>query len=432
MKQFLLAIFLLLVVGISDAAAATLYRSVGVTATDLKTAASTVTISGTTATFSADQPNNVGVGDAVVYGSTYIAFITGRTSASVFTVQNSTGGTPTAASAGTAVAIYRCFISLSNWNANTTANTNINAAVRASVLMASKNLVTGGHIMMVPCYADGADASVTVDGWTTGASNYVKIYTPVTTSEVGISQRHNGRWGNGYRTTGYFILSDEYVRIDGMSVYQSASARVVFVSGSTGAGEVHISNCFAWYTNNDATGYDVYDIWSVGALTVKIWNCIGINDSTATGSEAFYFNDADVTTYCYNCTAIANAGEGFYSWQGTVVLKNCLGYSTSGAAFAMTGTDTITYSASDDATADDRGGAGNRISQTFSFVDAANDNYHLLSTDAGAVDYGTNLSADANLAFVYDLDGDPRPLGATWDIGADEAQARGGMVATEY
>ena len=430
MKCFLLTIGLLIIAGVSDVAAATLYRSVGTTATALNNAA-TVTISGSVATFSAAQPDNIGVGDAIVYGSTYIAFITFRTSTTTFNVQNATGGVPTAAGAGTSVAVYRCFNSLSNWEGNTTANTNINAAVRPSVLMSSLNLVTAGHILMVSCYADGVDGSVTIDGWTTGASNYIKIYTPVNLLEAGTSQRHNGTWGNGYRITGYLIISDEYVRVDGLSVYQSGANRIYFVTGSTGAGEVHISNCFGWYTNDSATGFDVYDVWSVGALTIKVWNCIGINDSASTTSEAFYFNDADITVYCYNCTGIANAGRAFRNvYTNPATLKNCLGYSASNSAFYGSFTS-VTYSASDDVTADDWGGSGNRISQTFSFVDSANDNFHLLPADIGAVDRGVDLVADSYISFFQDIDAGRRPMGPAWDIGADEVIPPG-FFFTEY
>jgi len=300
--------------------------------------------------------------------------------------------------------------------------------------MPSLNLVALGYILRVPCYADGLDTSmVTIDGWTTGASNYINIYTPTATSEVGGTQRHSGKWGDGYQKDDYLIISDEYVRIDGLSIKQVEGNRTFFVSNSTGVGEVHISNCFGWYTYTSS--YDVFDVFTVGPLVVKLWNCIGISDSTNATSDVFYFNDVDATIYCFNCTGIANAGRAFQSdfSAAPAVLKNCLGYSVSSAAFSGSFTS-VSYSASDDVTADDWGGAGNRISQTFTFMDSANDNFHVAATDAGAKDYGTSLSADAVIPFAIDIDGDPRPLGAFWDIGADETQywGSGSFIGMEY
>ncbi|MBG0770578.1 MAG: hypothetical protein H0S82_02665, partial [Anaerolineaceae bacterium] len=50
------------------------------------------------------------------------------------------------------------------------------------------------------------------------------------------------------------------------------------------------------------------------------------------------------------------------------------------------------------------------------FVDAASDNYHI-NSDSPAVDAGTSV------ALSEDYDGDSRPLGGGYDIGADEVQS---------
>ena len=47
------------------------------------------------------------------------------------------------------------------------------------------------------------------------------------------------------------------------------------------------------------------------------------------------------------------------------------------------------------------------------FVDAAHDDYHL-KADSAAIDAGTDLG------IAIDVDGDPRPTGAGFDIGFDE------------
>jgi len=66
-------------------------------------------------------------------------------------------------------------------------------------------------------------------------------------------------------------------------------------------------------------------------------------------------------------------------------------------------------------------GTGDRNSQTFSFTDASNGDFHLTASDTGARGYGTNLYNDSVYAFQTDIDGDDRGgSGAQWDIGADE------------
>ena len=80
----------------------------------LNTSSRTVTIAGTTATFSASMPDKVGVGDVLQYqvaATWYAAFISARTSNTVYTVQSATGGTPQAAAGGTAVSVYRAYTS---------------------------------------------------------------------------------------------------------------------------------------------------------------------------------------------------------------------------------------------------------------------------------------------------------------------------------
>jgi hypothetical protein len=72
-------------------------------------------------------------------------------------------------------------------------------------------------------------------------------------------------------------------------------------------------------------------------------------------------------------------------------------------------------------------GANSKNAATVTFVDSANLDLHLATGDAGAKDSGTDLSADANYPFAFDIDGTTRA--GTWDIGADEYVAAGGDTA---
>ena len=89
--------------------------------------------------------------------------------------------------------------------------------------------------MQVAAYADGPDTDsgqVHIGSeWVTGPNNYIRIYTPVSTSEVGVSQRHTGTAGTGYVRRpsvagpgSYDVLQIDtnYVRVEGIDFDGSA------------------------------------------------------------------------------------------------------------------------------------------------------------------------------------------------------------------
>jgi len=128
--------------------------------------------------------------------------------------------------------------------------------------------------------------------------------------------------------------------------------------------------------------------------------------------------------YLYNCCAINNGQDGFLSSNsdGTanIVLKNCLAYGNGGEDFETGGEfdeTNSTNNASEDATAP---GVNERINQTFTFRNAGSDDWHLDINDAGARDFGADLSADGDYAFDDDIDFRTRIAAWTWDIGFDE------------
>ena len=210
-----------------------LYRSVGTNTGNLNTGGETVTISGTTATFTGSMPANIGVGDVLEYqdgGSNWqVAFIEGRTSDTIYTVSDATGATPVATAGSVAVNVYRAYTSLFNWEAQDENDAIIDPLVED--FDTSTDLVSANTVMLVAAYADGPDTNpngVTISGWTTGANNYIRVYTPVSTSEVGTSQRHTGTAGTGYvlrpstlsPATNFRLLQilENYVRIEGLEL----------------------------------------------------------------------------------------------------------------------------------------------------------------------------------------------------------------------
>ena len=403
-----------------------LYRSVGTTATDLNTSAHNVTISGTTATFAGTMPDNIGVGDALAYnnGSAQLAFITGRTSSTVYTVADKDGGTPAAAS-NVAVGVFRSYTSLFNWEASTQ-NGNITEPSPGDV-NPSTNLVTANTIMMVAAYGDGPDTTnLDIDSWTTGSSNYIKIYTPASISEVGNTQRHSGIWD----TSKYHIEAvekvidvwEEYVRIEGLQIRQTSVVQPgdsgIIVNATTTAEYQFSHNIIRGVTSTSwHTGIEFY---TVGPSSVAyIWNNIIYDFGNSTFGYAMNPTDPDLTSYIYNNT-MYNNGNGILEDEGAVAIaKNNIAFGHTGNDYG--GMD----AASDNNLGEDTAFAGDanyvQTSQTAvqMFVDPSGSprDLHILST-SDAHDAGADLSGDANLPFSDDIDGESRS--GSWDIGADE------------
>ncbi|MCK4985261.1 MAG: hypothetical protein KAS40_07070, partial [Desulfobacterales bacterium] len=408
--------------------ATTLYRSVGITATDLNTGSLTVEISGSTATFSGDMPTNVGVGDVLAYnnGSNQIAFIHGRSSATVFTVKDKDGGTPSAA--GTSVGVYRAYTytSLSNWESQTE-NSTITEPTEDDV-NPSTDLATANTIMMVACYGDGEDTtSANINSWTTGPDNYIKIYTPVSLSEVGASQRHNGAWDtSAYRISmvaTYFAgigIKERYVRIDGLQIESnmevSGESNGIQVSdgNSDAAVEIHISNCIFRMTTDPLPADAAFGI---GILTgfsgdnslyvAKVWNNIIYGYAIAGGGgTCMYAENNNGTVYAYNNTCVGGSGavSGFAIWD------NVDFYVKNNISIDFTDPYNGTFNANSTNNVSDTGDApgSNPVDGEPTFVNKAGNNYHLASSDTVAQGAGADLDGDANLPITDDIDGDSR------------------------
>lgn len=287
--------------------------------------------------------------------------------------------------------------------------------------------------------AHTADSTaVIIDGWTTTAVYYIYIHTSATA-------RHNGT----YQTTKYRLEIanaimitnlENYVKIDSLQLYMTAvssTSKVIIQSmmESTTVGE--ISNCILRGVPNSAyTFHGGLDLttFPAGAYTVtwKIWNNI-FYDFNGTGTTVFGLttyetSGAPLYVYAYNNT-FHNSKIGYYEQVAdTSVAKNNLFISCATAASGTfaTGTD---YNATENAslgyTVTGSGNTHDRNSTnvpgiTFTFINEGGDDFHIASTDAGARNYGVNLSIDGNIAFSTDIDGQTRPGESTWDIGADE------------
>jgi len=292
-----------------------------------------------------------------------------------------------------------------------------------------KDLVTADEIAIAKCRCTSGSAdttAVTIDGWTTDADHYIKIWT-----DPNEGYRHDGKWNTSkYRldtgpvSDGVITILENYVRLLGLQLKASGAGdcRGVCVNANGSDSEIRIGYCLIWMQPESgyyADGIRVSDEVN-GAINVKvfntiIWDCFSPGYPTARCHGIY---NQYGTTYAYNVTCV-NCQTGFRRYNYSFTVKNCLAkcdaYDTNYIDFDGTFTDASDYNASSDGTAP---GANSRTNQTFTFVDETNDDFHLASDDAGAKDYGTDLSSDPNLSFTDDIDGETRS--GTWDIGADE------------
>lgn len=268
------------------------------------------------------------------------------------------------------------------------------------------DLTSVDEIRQAECHNFVDTAMVDIDGWTTDATRYIRIYA---------AQNHGGVYGtSSYRLapadTGWsFINRENYCRVEGLCISTTATCQTVFYHYASGTADCRYDRVIVKGTAN--VTYGVRN----GNSGLATYTNILIYDVRGGASRSFYHEIG--TSNCYNCTAI-NSSTGFRQDSGTCVVKNCAYYSQ--GAPTPNGYDGnwgsgSTNNASDQAS--DAPGTNPRNSVTPTFVDETNDDFHLASGDTAWKDQGADLSG----TFTVDIDNVTRS--GTWDIGADEYTA---------
>lgn len=291
--------------------------------------------------------------------------------------------------------------------------------------------ITGLGPAIAECYSMLDSTAVVINGWTTTASDYIKIYTPTAERHAGVYTTSKYRMDVGANTA--ITINEDFVRVFGLQIYHSNTAvdnrHGIDISGTSTSAVIHIGYNILRGNNNGGWYDSGVNTTSTATGTVYIYNNI-IYDWGRSGSAAYAgicinaFSPTTLDAYIYNNT-IQNCHYGISRLDADIIAVNNL-FSASVTADASgtfaAGTDyNATSRASIGYTVTGGGNTHDRLSQTFTFVDGTNKDFHLQSSDAGAKDYG--VSDPGSGLFSDDIDGATRT--GSWDIGADEYTAGG-------
>lgn len=276
--------------------------------------------------------------------------------------------------------------------------------------------------------ADTSNVDQTVWDMTTTATNKLRIIGEQSPLHPNFSTAKSGKYDTSlYRITatnrnGLYNNIPEHVEFHGIQVHvtvSNASSYIALKTSNANQDNTDIAcimaHCIAkaTITSGSIIGLQTRFPGTGGRGTSKVYNCLAIDCSTGFNND--FGLSGDVGEY-YNCTA-ADCTYGFVE-DATMKVVNCL---AKGATIGFVGT----FAAGSNYNAEDDGngapGANSRSAQTFTFVNAASDDFHLASSDAGAKDFGT--SDPGSGLFSNDCDGQTRS--GSWDIGFDEYQVAG-------
>ena len=281
------------------------------------------------------------------------------------------------------------------------------------------NLVTATQSEILECYGGPHDDNITLAGATTNA-RYFRIIRPA----AGEGHAGTSNTGVHFACTSdaeVFLTSEAFCQIQDLVIsanFNSATHRSLI---SFRAANCLAVGCIGFDSANSGAGALAGISGTAAGDDCGIIACVIDNIE----AEGIFVAAGQANNFYYNNTLVDCGTRGINNNDATTVVKNTLAKDNPTADFDGAVAAASTTNSSSDGTAV---GTSPRVEQTFTFVSEAGDDWHLAGQDAGAMNFGTDLSADSLFAFNDDIDGD---LFDTWDIGADENDPAGAGVAEE-
>jgi hypothetical protein len=213
---------------------------------------------------------------------------------------------------------------------------------------------------------------------------------------------NHARWGGGIHNQDYVDLVLTNCTFIGNSAGWNGGGMQNEDAGPT------VINCTFIENSASSTGGGINNWYFIDPTVI---NCIFIGNSAEYGGGMFSSDNNPTVT---NCTLVGNSasinGGGMANYKSNPTVTNCILWGDSGGEIKNDSSNpVVTYCNVDGGYPGD----GNFDADP-QFVNPGNGNYHL-SSESPCVDAGTE-------AGVYDdFEGDPRPQGNDYDIGADES-----------
>ncbi len=414
-----------------------IYRSVGPSNTvALSTGAgNNLTISNSIANFASSVDNDIGIGDILQYDSNNdgtvdtLAVIYGRVNSQSFSLRDLSGAVVTdLATADQDWSIFRAYTSLADAE-NGDENTGIDVALRNfDTWSGGKNLVASNEQWNMTLYADGQETNpVTFSGWTTSATNYLRVYPPNQSSEVGNSQRHGGIWNdrrfisNVDGNHNIEIGDIGNIVIEGLQIEVSptgSSMSGINLPGNNDS-EQHIlknniirASMSGFTGNGNGVRIALYNAPSTSNSLFLVNNII-YGFSSGNGILTINTDNSD-NIYIYNNTVVGNSvGIDGRTYSGdNIELKNNI--SVNNQTDYNEGFDLALQNISSDGTSPNAGLQNKDI--VFNHEEVWD--FRLAGNSFFAIGTGQDLSADVNYAFNSDI---TNRIRTRWDIGASTA-----------
>ncbi len=282
------------------------------------------------------------------------------------------------------------------------------------------DIVSLDEIRQAECYSMSDTTAITIDGWTTDATRYIRIYTPS-------AERHDGKYNTSkYRievtNTRLVDCLEDFVRFEGVQFLVTTNAGAQGIRTIVNAtNEIRVDSCI--FKGVITTASEVDGISAITNTNLKVKNCIFYDFVNATNFMAgIYLNASILSAFIYNST-FHNCRFGIHSdaAAGLSTLKNVLIQDSTSDGFSGSYSGSSTNNCSD--IASDAPGS-NAQTGSVTFVDESGDDFHLSDSDTVAKDNGISLASDSDYPFSDDIDGQTRS--GSWDIGADEISSGGG------
>jgi hypothetical protein len=265
-----------------------------------------------------------------------------------------------------------------------------------------------------------ADTTATISNtWVTNTDFYVNIFTTG-------AARHNGIWSDtAYRiidtstSHGIWIAlgSTKYAAIDGLQIdkFGSTSNRACIGGGAT---NFTVKNCILAQSATAINNHGIV-LGSQSLTTIfEVYNNVVYSTNSASFKNGITCLGVEGAGKIYNNTVNGFSQIGIRA-QVKQYIKNNLVNDCTTAISSPTG-DPLSgsgYNATDNASIGYAGSLpGDRVNQTFGFVNEGNYNFNLTPSDTGANNFGADVSNDPQLAFTTDITDATRLFG--WDIGA--------------